>query len=66
MDVCKCVVPLRQGGTLNSRRTASPLVWLMEGVERWEALDHLQVFVLKIGRKRARSYCHLYGAQSYG
>ncbi|GFV71458.1 transposable element Tc3 transposase [Trichonephila clavipes] len=26
MDVCKCIVPLRHGGTLNSRRSASPLV----------------------------------------
>ncbi|GFX71616.1 hypothetical protein TNCV_2696041 [Trichonephila clavipes] len=26
IDVCKCIVPLRQGGTLNSRRAASPLV----------------------------------------
>ncbi|GFV02176.1 uncharacterized protein TNCV_1573881 [Trichonephila clavipes] len=34
MDVCKCIVPLRQGVTLNSRRTASPLVCLVEGVER--------------------------------
>ncbi|GFX46662.1 hypothetical protein TNCV_4038131 [Trichonephila clavipes] len=25
-DVCKCIVPSRQGGTLNSRRAASPLV----------------------------------------
>ncbi|GFX11114.1 down syndrome cell adhesion molecule homolog [Trichonephila clavipes] len=37
MVVCKCIVPLRQGGTLNSRRAASPLVWLVE--ERWEAPD---------------------------
>ncbi|GFV67669.1 hypothetical protein TNCV_4623491 [Trichonephila clavipes] len=26
MDVCKCIVPLRHGGTLNSRRAASPLI----------------------------------------
>ncbi|GFX41251.1 hypothetical protein TNCV_2219491 [Trichonephila clavipes] len=26
MDICKCIVPLRHGGTLNSRRGASPLV----------------------------------------
>ncbi|GFV49846.1 uncharacterized protein TNCV_1391281 [Trichonephila clavipes] len=25
-------------GTLNSRRAASPLVWFVEDVERWEAL----------------------------
>ncbi|GFU41411.1 uncharacterized protein TNCV_2171661 [Trichonephila clavipes] len=31
MDVCKCIVPSRYGGTLNSRRTASPLVRLVEG-----------------------------------
>ncbi|GFV25899.1 hypothetical protein TNCV_3868661 [Trichonephila clavipes] len=48
MDVCKCIVPLRHGGTLNSRRAASPLVWLVEGVERWEAPDHPQMS-LKFG-----------------
>ncbi|GFY20722.1 uncharacterized protein TNCV_1119561 [Trichonephila clavipes] len=30
IDVYKCKVPLRHGGTLNSRRAASPLVWLVE------------------------------------
>ncbi|GFX08943.1 uncharacterized protein TNCV_2966541 [Trichonephila clavipes] len=40
MDVCKCLVPSRHGGTLNSRRAASPLVRLMEGEGRWEASDH--------------------------
>ncbi|GFS48064.1 hypothetical protein TNCV_3599841 [Trichonephila clavipes] len=34
MDVCKCIVSLRHVGTLNSRRAASPLVWLVEGEER--------------------------------
>ncbi|GFU18194.1 hypothetical protein TNCV_2033441 [Trichonephila clavipes] len=33
-DVCKCIVPLRHGGTLNSRRAASPLVRLVEEEER--------------------------------
>ncbi|GFV27891.1 hypothetical protein TNCV_1841631 [Trichonephila clavipes] len=33
MDICKCIVPLRHGGSLNSRRAASPLVWLVEGEE---------------------------------
>ncbi|GFX81256.1 uncharacterized protein TNCV_1828931 [Trichonephila clavipes] len=42
MDVCKCIVPLRYGATLNSRRVASPLVWLVEGEERWEVSDHPQ------------------------
>ncbi|GFY24338.1 uncharacterized protein TNCV_1013871 [Trichonephila clavipes] len=49
MDVCKCIVPLRHGATLNSRRAASPLVCLLEGVERWEAPDHSQMSSLKIG-----------------
>ncbi|GFU85182.1 hypothetical protein TNCV_1554451 [Trichonephila clavipes] len=47
------------GGTINSRRTASPLVWLVEGEDRWEVPDYLQVFSLKIEGKRAKSYCHL-------
>ncbi|GFW24400.1 uncharacterized protein TNCV_606461 [Trichonephila clavipes] len=40
MDVCKCIVPLRHGGTLNTRRAASPLVRLVEEKERWEDPDH--------------------------
>ncbi|GFX10267.1 uncharacterized protein TNCV_1866641 [Trichonephila clavipes] len=40
MDVCKCIVPSRHEGTLNSRRAASPLVRLVEGKERWEASDN--------------------------
>ncbi|GFX67760.1 uncharacterized protein TNCV_1564621 [Trichonephila clavipes] len=42
MDVCKCIVPSRHGGILNIRRAASPLVWLVEGEERWKASDHFQ------------------------
>ncbi|GFU06303.1 hypothetical protein TNCV_4765961 [Trichonephila clavipes] len=34
MDVCKCIVPLRHGGTLNSRRAISPLVWMVEEEEK--------------------------------
>ncbi|GFS72346.1 uncharacterized protein TNCV_1827471 [Trichonephila clavipes] len=45
MDVCECIVPLQHGGTLNNRRAASPLVWLVEGEERWEAPDHPQGFL---------------------
>ncbi|GFT23755.1 hypothetical protein TNCV_3512071 [Trichonephila clavipes] len=54
---------LSWGGTLNSHRAASPLVWLVEGVERWELPDHLQVSSSKLGWKQAKFYCHLYGAQ---
>ncbi|GFY32695.1 uncharacterized protein TNCV_4638011 [Trichonephila clavipes] len=42
MDVPKCILPLRHGGTLNSCRAANPLVRLVEGEERWEAPDHPQ------------------------
>ncbi|GFX05403.1 uncharacterized protein TNCV_1007251 [Trichonephila clavipes] len=42
MDVCKCIVPLRHGGTLNSRPAVSPIVWLEE---RWEALTTPKVFL---------------------
>ncbi|GFV13466.1 uncharacterized protein TNCV_129641 [Trichonephila clavipes] len=42
MDACKCIVPSRHGGTLNSRRAASPFERLVEGEERWEASDHPQ------------------------
>ncbi|GFT25397.1 uncharacterized protein TNCV_182251 [Trichonephila clavipes] len=37
MDACKCIVPLRHGGTYNNRRAASSLVRLVEGEERREA-----------------------------
>ncbi|GFW36656.1 hypothetical protein TNCV_1956561 [Trichonephila clavipes] len=35
------------GGTLNSRRAASPLVRLVDGEEKWDAPDHPRVFSLK-------------------
>ncbi|GFX01330.1 uncharacterized protein TNCV_3729991 [Trichonephila clavipes] len=38
MDVCKCIVPLRHGDTLNT----SHLVRLVGGEERWDATDHPQ------------------------
>ncbi|GFU40381.1 uncharacterized protein TNCV_4255591 [Trichonephila clavipes] len=40
MDVCKCIVPLRQGSALNS-----PLVRLVELEEKWKAPDHPQVVI---------------------
>ncbi|GFU41308.1 uncharacterized protein TNCV_3011321 [Trichonephila clavipes] len=42
MNICKCIVPSRHGGTLNSRRAASPLVRLVKREERWEVPDHPQ------------------------
>ncbi|GFT75801.1 uncharacterized protein TNCV_851101 [Trichonephila clavipes] len=45
MEVYKCIVPLRHGGTLNSRRAANPLVWLVEGEEKWEAPGHILGFL---------------------
>ncbi|GFW91489.1 transposable element Tcb2 transposase [Trichonephila clavipes] len=46
MNVCKCVVPWRHGCTLQNRRPASPLVRLVEGKQRSEALALSRVFVL--------------------
>ncbi|GFU87397.1 hypothetical protein TNCV_2716821 [Trichonephila clavipes] len=67
IDVCKCIVSLRHGGTLNSRRAASPFVRLVEAEDRWEAPDpHPQCSPSKLGWNRAKSYYHLYGAQGYG
>ncbi|GFX64621.1 uncharacterized protein TNCV_1671571 [Trichonephila clavipes] len=40
MDFCRCIVPSRHWGTLNSRRVASPLIRLVEGKERWEDPDY--------------------------
>ncbi|GFX49118.1 hypothetical protein TNCV_3077361 [Trichonephila clavipes] len=36
----KCIVPSRHEGTLNYRRAASPLVRLVERLDRWEDTDH--------------------------
>ncbi|GFU57555.1 uncharacterized protein TNCV_3637181 [Trichonephila clavipes] len=36
----KGIVPLRHGGTLNSRRAASPIVRLVERQERWGSLTN--------------------------
>ncbi|GFX62648.1 hypothetical protein TNCV_4868081 [Trichonephila clavipes] len=67
MDVCKCIVPLRHGGTLNSRRATSPLVLLGGGVEKWEAPDPPPgCSPSKLEWNGAKSYCHLYGVQGYG
>ncbi|GFX70016.1 hypothetical protein TNCV_340431 [Trichonephila clavipes] len=64
MDL-KCIVPFRHGGTLNSRRAPSPLVRLVEGDERWKLLSTPRCPALKLGWKRTKSNCHLYGAQSH-
>ncbi|GFX10494.1 hypothetical protein TNCV_2583161 [Trichonephila clavipes] len=65
MNVCKCIVPSRHGGTLNIHQASSPLVRLVEE-ERWEAPDHPPGYSLsKLGWNRAKSYYHLYGAQGY-
>ncbi|GFX86815.1 cullin-4A [Trichonephila clavipes] len=55
MDVCKCIVPSRHGGTLNSRRAASHLVRLVGREERWEPPDYPRVFSLKIGGTKQNS-----------
>ncbi|GFU02000.1 integrase catalytic domain-containing protein [Trichonephila clavipes] len=47
MDVCKCIVPSRHGGTLNSRKSFREVGGREE---RWETLDHLQgVFPQNLG-----------------
>ncbi|GFX28154.1 hypothetical protein TNCV_424811 [Trichonephila clavipes] len=66
MDVRKCIMPVGHGRTQNSRRAVSPLVRLVEGVERWTVPGYPMCLPSKLGWKRAKSYCHLYGAQSCG
>ncbi|GFX35146.1 uncharacterized protein TNCV_2330861 [Trichonephila clavipes] len=34
MNICRCIVPSRPGGTLNSRGSTCPLVRLVKGEER--------------------------------
>ncbi|PRD27978.1 UNVERIFIED_CONTAM: Homeobox protein aristaless-like 4 [Trichonephila clavipes] len=43
MDVCKCIVPLRNGDILNSLQAASPLVRLVEGEESNDTNSTTQV-----------------------
>ncbi|GFW21999.1 hypothetical protein TNCV_4822811 [Trichonephila clavipes] len=67
MDVSKCIVPSRHGGTLNSRRAASPFLRLVEEKEKRKAPVTTPVCSLsKLGWNGAKSYCHLHGAHSYG
>ncbi|GFW60181.1 uncharacterized protein TNCV_1842641 [Trichonephila clavipes] len=55
MDVCKCIVPLRHGGTLISHRAACLLVRLVEGEENWEiSLTTSRAFPLKIGMEPSK------------
>ncbi|GFU92383.1 transposase [Trichonephila clavipes] len=61
MDVCKCIIPARDGGTLNSRRAASSLVRLMEEKYRWEAPGPTPgCSPSKLWWNRSKSYCHLF------
>ncbi|GFT15946.1 hypothetical protein TNCV_3315121 [Trichonephila clavipes] len=64
MDVCKCIVPSRHGCTLNSRRAASPLVRLRKGKRSGDLWPPPECSPSKLGWNRAKSYCHLHGAQS--
>ncbi|GFV26394.1 hypothetical protein TNCV_5087071 [Trichonephila clavipes] len=44
MDMCKYIVPVRHGVTLNSHQTTSPLVRLVEVEDRKEVPGNLQRF----------------------
>ncbi|GFX22982.1 hypothetical protein TNCV_2086901 [Trichonephila clavipes] len=55
MDVCKCIVSSRHEDTLNTRRAASPLVWLVEEEERWQAFGHSEGFSTKQGSSEISS-----------
>ncbi|GFU49285.1 hypothetical protein TNCV_2610421 [Trichonephila clavipes] len=63
MDVSKCIVPVRQGVALNVRRAESPLMWLVEGKDRWQALlPTIWVFSLKIVVERSTVTCMMFKA----
>ncbi|GFV72520.1 hypothetical protein TNCV_2763841 [Trichonephila clavipes] len=69
MDVCKCIVPVRHGGTRNIHPAASPLVRLVEGEERFPCLNWgggVAIYHLFGEFRRANSYCHLYAAHGQG
>ncbi|GFT86821.1 uncharacterized protein TNCV_4163931 [Trichonephila clavipes] len=57
-------VPSRHAGTINSRQATSPLLRLVAGDERREAPDPPpECSPSKLKCSRAKSYCHLFGAQ---
>ncbi|GFU31737.1 hypothetical protein TNCV_1176141 [Trichonephila clavipes] len=41
-NISKCTILYKHGGTLNIRRAASPLVWVVEEEKRWETSDQSQ------------------------
>ncbi|GFV70229.1 uncharacterized protein TNCV_843481 [Trichonephila clavipes] len=47
MNVCKGIVPSRHGGTLYSRRAASPFVRLVKGKRGRRSPDHPQGILLQ-------------------
>ncbi|GFU10107.1 uncharacterized protein TNCV_3449051 [Trichonephila clavipes] len=59
MDVCKSIIPLRHGVTLNSRRAASHFVKLVEGEMRREAPDHLRGVLPRNETNRTVTYMEL-------
>ncbi|GFX56846.1 hypothetical protein TNCV_495941 [Trichonephila clavipes] len=50
-------MPSRHGGTTNSSRAADLLARLMEGEERWETPDHLEVSFLKFEVETSQKLC---------
>ncbi|GFW72959.1 hypothetical protein TNCV_830821 [Trichonephila clavipes] len=56
-------MPLRQVGTINSHRAASPLVRLVHGEESGAPNSLPGCSPSKLGWNPAKSYCRLYGAQ---
>ncbi|GFT79574.1 hypothetical protein TNCV_3177351 [Trichonephila clavipes] len=64
MDVCKCIVPSRHGGTLNCRRAASPLERLVEGKERWLQITNKKVTLHGYSDASEAAYaCVVYAVQ---
>ncbi|GFV29251.1 hypothetical protein TNCV_4602831 [Trichonephila clavipes] len=48
MELCKCIVPSQDEGTLNSHQAASPLVRLLEGEKEWEAPDRVFCPIIRV------------------
>ncbi|GFT36095.1 hypothetical protein TNCV_4774341 [Trichonephila clavipes] len=65
MDVCECIVPLWHE-TLNNRRATSPSREVCEKEGEGEIPDSPSgCLPQKLGWNQPKSYCQLYGAQSY-
>ncbi|GFT22319.1 hypothetical protein TNCV_3273151 [Trichonephila clavipes] len=62
VDACKCILPLRHGGTLNSNRAASSLTWLVEDEDRCFVKAEMKKKVTYKPSVQIRTTCQVFRA----